>query len=275
MHGDREAEAAGSGGDDFAPVCAAIGRTKDAAMMLGPQHVGTRRALHNAMGILDQRIQLAPFRHEVGAHTLPHMPCGTAVARAPGAAARDTDDNIVGVVGMNADRMNARHVVAAAKPLLALRHLPETLDESPRAAAIIGAKQAAGDGARPHALRSAPMIPFEHPDLFERPRVRIFDTLRLCRIDGRRPFVPRRAAIGRCAQLDAEMTELQRRQSAHPGRVAHHRGHRLAGEMVGGDPPGLRAGAAALEDEQALARGYGKLHCDPFSAGTSAHSVDF
>jgi len=113
------------------------------------------------------------------------------------------------------------------------------------------------------------MIAFKHPDLLERPGVWIFDALRLGRIDGRIPFVPGRTAIGRRAQLDAEMAELQRRESAHTGGVAQHRGHRFAGEMMGSEPPCCRAGAAALEQEQAFASCNGKLHRDPFSAGMS------
>src|SRR5882672_6681269 len=136
------------------------------------------------MRILNQGIQLPFGRREVSAHALPDTPGRAAVASAPGAAARNTNDDVVGVVGMNADRVNARHVVAAAEPLLTLRHPPQTFDERPGASAVIGAEQAPWQRAGPDAFRRARMIPFKNPDLLKGPRVRILGAFGLGRIGG-------------------------------------------------------------------------------------------
>src|SRR5436853_7113303 len=131
--------------------------------MLRPEHVGARRALHDAMRVLDVGIVAALGRHELGVHAVRgEPPAFAAVARLPGAAAGNAHRDAPVVARVDANGMDARMVVTAAKPLGALGPPPQAVDEGPGFAAIARLEQAARNAARPQRPRG---IRLKRPDL--------------------------------------------------------------------------------------------------------------
>ena len=79
-------------------------------------------------------------------------PGRAAVARFENASARHADVHVIGITGVDQDRMQfrtvGRSILVVAAPGLAHRVLVEAIDADPRGAAIFGAKQSLGRGAR-------------------------------------------------------------------------------------------------------------------------------
>ncbi|MNN28695.1 hypothetical protein D3C81_1422740 [compost metagenome] len=124
VHGDGETEARRLR-TNVMPLQAAIAGGEDAVVVLHPQHVGLRGAMHQAVRVLDRRF-LAQFRrHVVGTHPFRRAaPVGAAVAGLPDAAAGHSDGDVPAVARIDAHRVDARPVVAAAEPAGALGAVP-------------------------------------------------------------------------------------------------------------------------------------------------------
>ena len=100
--------------------------------MLHPEHVGVGPALRDHVRVLDVLLELLVGRHEIGAHALcGELPLPAAVARRPHAAARDADLHVTRIARVDADRVDARLIGAAAEPLLAARVVPQRRDRAP------------------------------------------------------------------------------------------------------------------------------------------------
>ena len=77
------------------------------------------------MRILHVRFELPLGRHERGAQAgAGDVPRLSAIARAPHAATRDSDEDVARIARIHADRMNAGMISAAAEPLFAARIVP-------------------------------------------------------------------------------------------------------------------------------------------------------
>jgi len=119
-------------------------------VVLDPQHVGRRRALHHAVRILDVLILLAFGRHEIGLHAgRRQLPARAAVARLPDAAARHRDGDMLRVARVDEHRVNAGVVIAAAEPVAAAPIEPERIVQRPAVAAVGRAEQARRQAAGP------------------------------------------------------------------------------------------------------------------------------
>src|SRR5207248_42993 len=146
---------------------------------------------------------------------------------------------------IDTDRVDSRVVVAAAEPLGTLGPPPEALDQGPGLAAVLRAKQPAGNRAGPERALAAGL---QAPDLDELPRCLLAVGLR--RIGRHRDLLPALAAVRGAAQLDAEVAEVERGVEHAVAGVGQHHRDRVAEEMR---PPRLARG---IEDEQALAGRY-------------------
>src|SRR5437660_10458768 len=126
-------------------------------MVLGVEHVRPRRRLHEPVHVLDVLVHAALGRHELRVHTLRgELPAAPGVRALPYAAARDRDRDLLAI---EADRVDARLVVAAAEPLRALFAVPQRAQQRPALAPVGGMEQPAGNGAGPEILAGA----FERP----------------------------------------------------------------------------------------------------------------
>ena len=134
---------------------------------------------------------------------------------------------------IDADRVDAGVVVAAAEPLRARRQVPEAVDELPRVAAVVGAEQPARDRAAPQHARLVGVARLDRPaelrrphDLALRHRVDVLDALGLGRVLGRRDLVPRVAAVVAAVEVHAEVPVVERRVDGAVARIAHGVGDR-------------------------------------------------
>ena len=126
MCGDGKAEDGGLDVGDFGPTGGAVGGTEDAVVMLDPESVWLCGALRDQVRILDVGVVCALGRHVFSAHAFAAgIPGASAVAGDPCAAARDAENNMVRIAGIDADGMNAGKIRAAAEPFFALRSIPK------------------------------------------------------------------------------------------------------------------------------------------------------
>ncbi len=218
--------------------------------MLRPKDLGSRRALRQAMHILDVGIVAALRRHEFGVHAFAgELPARAAVGALPGAAAGDRDGHFFTV---EADRVDAGLVVAAAEPFGTLLAIPQRAHQRPALAAVAGPEQASGNAARPEIVACA----FERPDLHQLPGHLVIVAFRLGGVSGSRDLVPGVAAIIGTVELDAEMAEVQR--CIDGLALRQHGAHGIAEEVRFADRP-----AAFVDDEQALPGSDVKRHGQP------------
>src|SRR5438132_2892978 len=167
MHGDGEAELRRSDRRDFLPARRAVGRAKDAVMVLRIEHLGPRGRLHHAVDVLDVLVVLALRRKVIGVHAARReLPAFAVIGALPYAAARNGDGELARIARIDADRVDARGVVTAAEPLSALLAIPEAAHERPALAPVARAEKPARDGAGPERVARR----FERPDLHELPR---------------------------------------------------------------------------------------------------------
>ena len=165
MHGDGEAEA-GRLGDHALPMQAAVAGTEDAVVVLHPEELRARLALHQAVRVLDRRLLALLRRHVVGAHASGGAgPAAAVVVALPDAAARHRDGEVATVAWVDADGMDAGMVVAAAEPLGAFGSFPEFAVEAPAGATVVRAEQAAGDGPGPQRAGPVGAAWLEDPQL--------------------------------------------------------------------------------------------------------------
>src|SRR5215475_974577 len=100
--------------------------------MLDPEYVRIRMALSNAVRILEVGFELLFGRHVLGAHTASRrLPCSAPVLGGPYSSTRNPDRDAPGVTPIDADRMNAGMVRAAAEPLFAQRMIPQRAVQLP------------------------------------------------------------------------------------------------------------------------------------------------
>ena len=198
-------------------------------------------------------------------------PVRAVVAGHPGAAATDADQQLVGPGRVRADRVDARRVVAAAEPFGAAGLVPQWLVQLPRFAAIDRAEQAAGQGAGPDRVARCTTASLNRPDLDQLPghaTGRL--TGGLLWVDRRGHFMPADAGIVRRVQLDAEVTEVQRRlhAAARQGlqhmhfavelqRVGEHRAFHAAPAVDEGDDIGAQV-ALVIEHIPSAGAGSGR-----------------
>src|SRR5262245_4502242 len=113
--------------------------------MLHPHHVGRVRAARHTMRVLNFGLLRLFWRHIAGDQALAvNLPALAVIARLPPPAAGDRDEHTPRIARVGRDRMDARHIVTAAEPFLALRHVPQRAYEFPRLAAVVGAEQPGG-----------------------------------------------------------------------------------------------------------------------------------
>ena len=150
VRGHGEAEARQRHAGELLPRRRIVRRTPDAVVMLDPEHVGRGRTANHTMRVLHVRVVGLLGRHVRGLHA-PGLrrPRRAIVAGDPDAAATDAHQQLAGASRMRADRVDARHVVAATEPLAAAGLVPQRLVQLPARTAVVGAEQAAGQGAGP------------------------------------------------------------------------------------------------------------------------------
>ncbi len=218
---------------DLVPVSAVVDATPDAVVMLAPQLVRLARATHDAMGILDRLRTGQLGRHVGGEHALgAQRPAGAAVRGQPGAAAGHPHQHRIAVARIDADAVDARHIVAAAHPLRALRHVPKRVDQLPAVAAIVRAEQAARQGAGPQHARLIGSARRQAPDHAHRPFDRIGAVQRFGGKGRRRHFHPSAGARVAPMQLGAEVAEVERRVQGAVTPVRQHHRHRIAKKVL-------------------------------------------
>ena len=172
--------------------------------------------------------------------------------------------------------MDAGIVGAAADPELAVRMLPEALDELPAVAAVARVEQAARDRAAPElavALRR-----FERPDLHDVPRDRrvahridVDDVVGLRRVRRDGPLFPGGAAVARALHLDAEVAHVLRGVQRAVALAEHHR-HRVAEQLGALDAP---LAAAAADDEHSFSCADEQLASHRSASRKSLKNIDF
>src|SRR5262249_45840114 len=96
-------------------------------------------------------------------------PCAAAASVTPTRAGRDPDRHVLRVARVNADRVDARPIGAAAVPLFAQGVIPERAHDLPALAMIIGAEQAAGQRPAPDGAGLVRTAGRKGPDLGGRP----------------------------------------------------------------------------------------------------------
>ena len=145
---------------------AAVAGTEDAVVVLHPEELRARLALHQAVRVLDRRLLALLRRHVVGAHAFGGAgPAAAVVVALPDAAAGHRDSEVATVAWVDADGVDAGMVVAAAEPLGALGSFPEFAVEAPAGATVVGAEQAAGDGPGPQRAGPVGAAWLEDPQL--------------------------------------------------------------------------------------------------------------
>ena len=117
------------------------------------------------------------------------------------------DQQFAGALRVRADRMDARHVVAAAEPFGALGPVPQRIDQLP--AAPKSAERNSPPGSVP--AQTVPCAGRQRPDLHQLPGRRRWRAFGLRRVGRRGHLVPADARIVGRMQLDAEVPEVQRR----------------------------------------------------------------
>ena len=139
------------------------------------------------------------------------------------------------IARVDADRMDARQVGAAAHPLLALGMIPERADHLPALPVIGRAEQAARQRAAPDDAGLVGAAGRERPDArrapVERPapHVVLLVAFRLRRIGGSGDLLP--AVRGRAVQLDAEVAMIERRIAPPVAPVGQREGDVVAEEI--------------------------------------------
>src|SRR5262245_57587259 len=179
VSGHREAELRGADRAHLTPGGAGVLRAEHAVMVLAPHHLRARRAARQPVHVLRDRILAQLRRHVLGIHAaVDEAPAGALVAARPHARGRDADADVPGIARIHEHRADARLLAAGdAVPLAAVGHTPERLVQRPGLAAVVGAEEAAGHGAGPDPPGNAAGL--EHPDLAERPGMRVFVAVRL------------------------------------------------------------------------------------------------
>src|SRR5262249_45889761 len=133
----------------------------------------------------------------------------------PDAAGRNADPHALRIARVDADRMDAGQVGAAAVPLLAERMVPQRAHHVPALAVIGRAEEAARQRAAPDDAGLVGAAGRERPDARQAPaeraapEIEFFVAFRLRRIDRRGDLFPTIAR--RAVQLDAEMAVVERR----------------------------------------------------------------
>jgi hypothetical protein len=191
------------------------------------------------------------------------LPLLASIARAPDAAARDADEQLLRVLRVRADRVDARKLRSPTKPVLALRVVPEAAHQLPRAAAIVRSEEATADRAAPERVIHG----LERPDLLDTPGPwlaigeRVHDIVRLLREGRCGQLLPALATIRGGVQLHAEVPQEEPGiESPILGR-ARDQGDRVSQEGgLGNAPPALAAAqledAFACSSEDAIGHGH-------------------
>src|SRR6185369_314719 len=181
-----------------------------------------------------------------------------AVVGAPDAAAGDAEDHRAAVARVDEDAVDAGVVVAAAEPFAPFAAVPQVFDQPPARAAVVGAEEAAGDGAGPDSAGLVCPAGGEAPDQLEVPGRGVVAAIGLGRVRGCGELLPGGACVVAAMQLAAEVAEVEGGVDRAVARIDEHLAHRIA-EEVGA--PGLPAAGAPAPLQQALAG------CDPEGVG--------
>src|SRR5690606_7855960 len=260
MYGHGEAETRRPGLDRL-PGLPGIGGAKNPVVVLNPQVVRVGRTADHAMRVLDIGIVAPLGRHVIGAQAFTRAgPTGAAIAALPDPAAGHRHADVLAVLRIDTDGMDARPVVAATCPFGPFRTLPEWAIQCPAIAVIGGMEQPARKGARPEHAGFIGTAGFQRPYLLQAPgrRWRQIGASRcghrfgLGRIDGHRTGLPGAAGAPAAPQLDAEMPKVERGVECLVTRVGQDHADWLAHEMRFGLSPLPGDG---LEDQQAFACG--------------------
>src|SRR5262245_554232 len=100
--------------------------------MLSPEEIGMSGALDDTVDVLNVGIVRLFGRHVCGPDAVGAAVPGTAaIGRDPNATAGNADRNVSRVARIDADRVDAWQIGAAAKPLFSFRIEPERLDKLP------------------------------------------------------------------------------------------------------------------------------------------------
>src|SRR5438105_2240955 len=138
--------------------------------MLHPEDLRVRRALHEAMHVLGDRIELVFFGSIFGSHSLaadiPRLSC---IASDPHTARRNANVHVTRVARIDADGMDARPLRAVRPPLFAPRVAPEWAIQFPRVAIVFRFEEAAWHRAGPDQSRLIGATGRKTPDEFQRP----------------------------------------------------------------------------------------------------------
>ena len=229
MRGDGKAEFRWADRRHFAPIRPGVLRAEDSIVVLTPHDLGVRGAAGQPMDVLEDRVIALLRRHILGIHAAVDQPPRAPSIRAcPYARSRYADADVGGVARIDQHRVDAGLLAARdARPLPALGHMPQCLVQRPGRAAVVGAEEPARHRACPEAPRCPARL--EHPDLAQRPGMRIFPgLLRLWREHRDRHLAPRPGAVA-VPQLGSEMAEIERRPERAFG-IRQHRGDRISEE---------------------------------------------
>ena len=192
MHGDREAEDRRRRVRDLRATLRPPSVQRKTPLWCWIQSAsGARGALHDAVRVLDVGSS-ALGRHVLGEHAVAcAVPVSPPSRAEPDAAARDAEpDDVAGCARIDADRVDAGMVGAAAEPLACGPGGPTATRRAPSCRRRRGAEQAAGDRAAPQhagALRAlrAPRRCIDLPrDRRVAHRIDVDDVLGLRRVRG-------------------------------------------------------------------------------------------
>src|SRR5262245_4057886 len=133
--------------------------------MLYPHAMRRRRALHEAVDVLGDRIVRLLRRRILGPHALAaQAPACAGILGEPDAAGGNRDPGALGIARVDADGMKAGQVRPAAHPLLALGMIPQRADHFPALAVIARTEKPARQSPTPDDTGLVDTARGERPD---------------------------------------------------------------------------------------------------------------
>ena len=260
--GHGKTKAGWGGRRDALPTVARIKGAVQAAVVLHPQHIGLRGALHHAVRVLCVGVLGAVGRHVVGLHSIGGQAPGLAtVPRLPHAATGDGQRQVLRVARVDQQRVHARVIVAATHPVQAARLQPQRGVQRPVQSTVFGFEQPRRHATGPQRAGLGRGAGRQAPHHFHIPGRGVVCEgafRRLGRKGGRRDLGPMRTLVAALAQLDAKVPHAQGGVPVAIAGIDQHLGDRVTGKVVGDNGP---VHAVAAYHEQAFAAGYQKcLH---------------